>query len=178
MYRERERGRERERERESERRSNHMSCRLDSLWHLIRLKSGLICGPSYNVYSKTQTISQTWPSWLLWPGPSGPQWAGRVRLLGASGCTLHAGTCNNSDSAREWHRNTQIMPFHQQSEKNRACRPQVEVKTVPKFYPFRHFLCDVGPPSLRAGSGIEISDQNDPPNTPNHQNIYILIRAM
>jgi len=83
--------------------------------------------------------------------------------------------------------------------KNTACGPQVEAKTVPKvvkaipgsstepqsapkcnpgpsyFRTCRHILHDLGPPSLKAASGNEFSPQNDPPDSQDHEHIFILI---
>ena len=60
-------------------------------------------------------------------------WTERARLFCPSGSNLGAGTCKNSDSAREWHRNTHISLFQQMCAKTDACGPQIEAQAFPKL---------------------------------------------
>ena len=124
------------------------------------------------------------------PDPPGPLWA--ARLGGASASNLVAQTCTNSHSVRDCHRNQQNTFFHQNLEKTKPehgrLKPKAstrspkaspagptEPQSAPKCSPglsyfnlFVNILCEVGPSFLRAGSGIELSAQSDPPDNQNH----------
>ena len=144
------------------------------------------------------TARPRWPAKFDRPDPSMKAfWTDRARLFCPSGSNLGAGTCKNSDSAREWHQNTQISLFQQICEKttpadfrlkptapprsSRASpaaprKPQSALKWRPgpsNVSSFRYISHDLGKPSLKGGSGVEFSLQNDPPDSQNLLNMCI-----
>ena len=142
--------------------------------------------------SITFTARLSRPAKLDCPDPS-PRafWTDRARLFCPSGSNLGARTCKNSDSARERHQNTQLSLFQQICKKttpadfrlkptapprsSRASpaaprKPQSAFKWRPgpsNFSSFRYISHDLGKPSLKGGSGVEFSLQNDPPDSQN-----------
>ena len=130
------------------------------------------------------------PTKLDCPDPSLMEcWIDRARLFCPSGSNLGAGTCNNSDAARERRATSQIALFLHICEKttpaNLGLKPEppprssraspaapTEPQSVPKWSPvpsnfssFRSISHDLGQLSLKARFGVEPSPQNEPPDS-------------
>ena len=76
-----------------------------------------------------------------------------------SGSDLDVGTCTNSDSAREWHRNTQITHFRK-TVKNGACGAQVEAQVRQKFVKSSSRVCPAAPTERQSAPKCSLGPPN------------------